>query len=101
MPSTVEQLSPSRVKITVEVPFTDLKPSMDKAYREIARSVNIPVSPGQGAAHGDRPTVRPWRRHPGSLQRLLAELLQRRRNENKLNPLAQPDLEVTKLEDGT
>ena len=42
MPSTVEQLSPTRVKITVEVPFADLKPSMDKAYAEIARSVNIP-----------------------------------------------------------
>src|SRR5215213_8591252 len=42
VPSTVEQLSPSRVKITVEVPFTDLEPSMDKAYREIAKSVNIP-----------------------------------------------------------
>ena len=35
MPSTVEQLSPTRVKITVEVPFADLKPSMDKAYAEI------------------------------------------------------------------
>ena len=32
VPSTVEQLSPTRVKITVEVPFADLKPSMDKAY---------------------------------------------------------------------
>ena len=42
MPSTVEQLTPSRVKITVEVPFTELKPSMDKAYRDIAKQVNIP-----------------------------------------------------------
>ena len=42
MPSTVEQLSPTRVKITVEVPFADLKPSMDKAYADIARTVNIP-----------------------------------------------------------
>ena len=42
MPSTVEQLSPTRVKITVEVPFADLKPSMDKAYAEVAKSVNIP-----------------------------------------------------------
>ena len=52
VPSTVEQLSPSRVKITVEVPFTDLKPSMDKAYREIARSVNIPGFAGA--------RCRPW-----------------------------------------
>ena len=42
VPSTVEQLSPTRVKITVEVPFADLKPSMDKAYAEIAKTVNIP-----------------------------------------------------------
>ena len=42
MPSTVEQLSPTRVKITVEVPFADFKPSMDKAYAAIAKSVNIP-----------------------------------------------------------
>src|SRR6185312_2109629 len=42
VPSTVEQLSPTRVKITVEVPFADLKPSMDKAYAEVAKSVNIP-----------------------------------------------------------
>jgi trigger factor len=41
VPSTVEQRA-HRVKITVEVPFTDLKPSMDKAYRQIAQSVNIP-----------------------------------------------------------
>ena len=44
MPSTVEQLSATRVKITVEVPFAELKPSMDKAYREIAKQVNVPGS---------------------------------------------------------
>ena len=39
MPSTVEQLSPTRVKLTVEIPFADLKPHLDKAYREIARDL--------------------------------------------------------------
>ena len=42
MPSSVDRLSPTRVKLTVEVSFDDLKPSLDKAYREIAKSVNIP-----------------------------------------------------------
>jgi trigger factor len=42
VPSTVEQLSPTRVKITIEVPFSDLKPSVDKAYQAIAQQVNIP-----------------------------------------------------------
>ena len=101
MPSSVEQLSPTRVKITVEVPFADLKASMDKAYAEVAKSVNIPgfrrgkVPPvvidqrfGRGAiiqeAFNDS-----WQRFYGAAV-----------TENKLSPLAQPDVEVTKLEDG-
>jgi trigger factor len=101
VPSSVEQLSPTRVKITVEVPFADLKPSMDKAYAEVAKSVNIPgfrrgkVPPlvidqrfGRGViiqeAFNDS-----WQRFYGAAV-----------TENKLSPLAQPDVEVTKLEDG-
>ena len=42
MPSTIEQLSPTRIKITVEVPFAELKPNLDKAYREISQSINLP-----------------------------------------------------------
>ena len=101
MPSTVEQLSPTRVKITVEIPFADLKPSMDRTYAEIARSVNIP-----GFRRGKVPPLvidqrfgrgvviqeafnNAW---PGFYGAALEE--------NKLAPLADPDLEVTKLEDG-
>jgi trigger factor len=101
VPSTVEQLSPTRVKITVEVPFADLKPSMDKAYAEIAKSISIPgfrrgkVPPmvidqrfGRGAviqeAFNDS-----WMRFYGAAV-----------SENQLAPVAQPELEVTKLEDG-
>ena len=42
MKSTVETLSPTRVKLSVEVPFDELKPSLDKAYRSIAQQVSIP-----------------------------------------------------------
>ena len=42
MPSTIEQLNPTRVKLTVEIPFDDLKPRLDKAYKDIAGQVNIP-----------------------------------------------------------
>jgi len=38
----VEELSPTRVRLSVEVPFEELKPSLDKAYREIAKQVRIP-----------------------------------------------------------
>lgn len=101
MPSTVEQLSPSRVKITVEVPFSDLKPSMDKAYAEVAKSVNIP-----GFRRGKVPPVVIDQRFGrgviiqeafnNSWQHFYGAAV----TENKLAPLAQPDVEVTKLEDG-
>src|SRR5260370_27914254 len=38
----VEELSPTRVRLSVEVPFDELKPSLDKAYREVGRQVRIP-----------------------------------------------------------
>jgi trigger factor len=40
--STVETLSPTRVKLAIEVPFSELEPSLKKAYREIAAQVAIP-----------------------------------------------------------
>lgn len=42
MKTDVERLNPTRVKLTVEVPFEELKPSLDKAYREVAKQINIP-----------------------------------------------------------
>src|SRR5690606_26087845 len=40
--STVETLSPTRVRLAIEVPFAELEPSLRKAYRAIAQQVNIP-----------------------------------------------------------
>ena len=42
MKSDVETLTPTRVKLTVEVPFDELQPSMDEAYARIAKSVTVP-----------------------------------------------------------
>jgi len=39
--STVERLSPTRVRINVEVPFDELKPDFDRAYKKIAQQVTI------------------------------------------------------------
>ncbi|MGO1183857.1 MAG: trigger factor [Micrococcaceae bacterium] len=40
--STAETLNPTRVKLDVEVPFDELKPSIDEAYKTIANQVQIP-----------------------------------------------------------
>ena len=49
--STVEQLSPTRVRINVEVPFEELKPDFDRAYKALAKQVRIPgFRPGKAPA---------------------------------------------------
>ena len=42
MKSTVETLEPTKVRLTVEVPYEDLKQDMDAAYRDIAKNVDVP-----------------------------------------------------------
>ena len=42
MKSAVENLEPTKVKLTVEVEYDELKPSIDHAYKHIAEQVNIP-----------------------------------------------------------
>ncbi len=42
MKSAVETLSPTRVKLHVEVPFDELKPDLDTAYKTIGGSIQIP-----------------------------------------------------------
>ena len=42
MKSTVEKLSPTRVRINVEVPFTELQPDIDTAFKEMAKQVRMP-----------------------------------------------------------
>jgi len=40
--SAVENVSPTRVKLTVEVPFEELKPALDAAYKRIADQITVP-----------------------------------------------------------
>ena len=101
MPSTVEKLSPSRVKLTVEIPFADLKPHLDKAYSEIAKSVTIP-----GFRKGKVPSVVIDQRFgrgavlQEAINAALPAAFEAAVVEAKLVPLGEPDVEVTRLEDG-
>ncbi len=101
MPSTVEQLSPSRVKLTIDMPFEELKPSLDKAYREIAQQVTIP-----GFRKGKVPSAIIDQRFGRGmvLQEAINDALPDAYGqavvEHTLVPLGQPEIEVTNLEDG-
>ncbi|EGD55599.1 trigger factor [Gordonia neofelifaecis] len=51
MKSTVEQLSPTRVKLNVEVPFEELSGDFDRAYKSLAQQIRIPgFRPGKAPA---------------------------------------------------
>ncbi|MDL9944683.1 trigger factor [Gordonia sp. ABSL11-1] len=51
MKSTVEQLSPTRVKLNVEVPFEELSGEFDRAYKSLAQQIRIPgFRPGKAPA---------------------------------------------------
>jgi trigger factor len=99
--STVEHLSPTRVKLAVEVPFDELKPNFDRAYREIAKQVRIP---------GFRPGKAPARildQRVGRdvvVQEVIREVVPVKYgeavSEAEVQPLGQPDIEVGPVEDG-
>ncbi len=101
MPSTVEQLNPTRVKLTIELPFTELQPNIDKAYNEIGKQVKLP-----GFRKGHVPTALIDQRfgRGAVLQEAINDALPGAYGaavaEHKVVPLGQPDVEVTKLEDG-
>jgi trigger factor len=40
--STVEKLSPTRVKLSIDVEFSELKPHIDGAYKTLSEKINIP-----------------------------------------------------------
>ena len=42
MKTDVETLSPTRVRLSIEVPFDELQPSVESAYKKIAAQVTIP-----------------------------------------------------------
>jgi len=40
--SDVEKLSPTRVKLSIDVPFNELKPHIDGAYKSLSEKISIP-----------------------------------------------------------
>jgi trigger factor len=99
--TAVEELSPTRVRLSVEVSFEELKPSLDKAYREVSQQVRIPG-------------FRPGRVPPAIIDRRIGRGAVLSEAVNDALPgfysqavqdadvlaLGQPDVEITQLDDG-
>ncbi len=101
MKSDVETLSPTRVRLSVEVPFDELKPSVDSAYKKIAGQITVP-----GFRKGKVPqSVIDQRVGRGAvLDEAVNEALPRIYGdvvtENDIKVLGQPDVDVTEFGDG-
>ncbi|GAA5025087.1 trigger factor [Actinopolymorpha pittospori] len=101
MKSAVETLSPTRVRLTVEVPFEELRTNLDTAYREIARQVTIP-----GFRKGKiPPQIIDQRVGRGvvleqAVNEAIPQLYVSALQENDVEPLGQPEVDVTNFADG-
>ncbi|HAN70899.1 MAG TPA: trigger factor [Actinobacteria bacterium] len=99
--SDVETLTPTRVKLTVEVPFDELQPSMDEAYARIAKSVTVP-----GFRKGKVPArIIEQRFGRGAVLEeavndALPKAYEKALQEHKLVPLSRPEINLDELEDG-
>ncbi len=101
MKSTVEQLSPTRVRINVEVPFEELKPDFDAAYKTLAQQIRLPgFRPGKAPARLLEARVGRGAVLEQVINAALPKKYSEAVTEADLRPLGQPEIEVTKLEDG-
>ena len=100
MKSAVENLTPTRVKLDVEVSFEELKPSIAEAYKTIATQVQVP-----GFRKGKVPNQlidqRVGRGHvlETAINSGLNGWYQEAVIENKLIPLSRPEVEITEVPD--
>ncbi len=101
MKSAAETMGPTRVKLTVEVPFDELQPNLDAAYKKIGGQIQVPgfrkgrVPPaivdqrlGRGAVLDEAVN--------DALPALYVQALQ----DNDLQPLGRPEVDVTRFADG-
>jgi trigger factor len=89
------------VKLTIEVPFEELKPSLDKAYKALSQQVRLKgFRPGKVPARLIDQYVGRGAVLQEAVNDALPELYGRAVEETELFVLGQPDVEITNLDDG-
>lgn len=101
MKTSVDKLSATRVKLTVEVPFEELQGEIDQAYKALAQQVTIP---GFRKGKAPRQLIDARIGRGPVLEQVVNDMLptryQQACEENELIVLGQPTIDITKLEDG-
>ena len=101
MKSTIEELGPTRVRMAIEVPWGDLAHAFGEVYKELGKQVRVP---------GFRPGKVPNRildQRIGRaavleqvVQHAVPEVYSEVVRENQVRVLSQPDVELTRMDDG-
>ena len=101
MKSAVETLSPTRVRLDIEVPFSEFQSHVDQAYKTIATSVNIP-----GFRKGKVPNALIDQRFGRSvvleeaINKAIPAFYAQAARENEVRVVGRPDVDLTELNDG-
>lgn len=101
MKSSTESLSPTRVKLTIEVPFEEFQPQLDEAYKTIGKQINVPgfrkgkVPPPIIDQRIGRSTVL-----DEAMNNALPDWYSQAVQESDIQPLSQPDIDLAKFDDG-
>jgi trigger factor len=99
--STIENLGPTRVRLAIEVPWGDLDHAFGEVYKELGKQVRVPgFRPGKVPnrildQRIGRPVVLEQ-----VVQHAVPEVYSEVVRENQVRVLSQPDVEVTRIDDG-
>jgi trigger factor len=98
--STAENLSPTRVRLSVEVPFEEVQPSLDAAYKKIASQLRVPgFRPGKVPARIIDQRIGRSAVLDEAVNEVVPKKYVEAAREHEVKALGQPDIEVTKLDD--
>ncbi|MER0106031.1 trigger factor [Corynebacterium sp. KPL2895] len=100
MKTTVDKLSDTRVKLTVNVPFAELDQEIDEAYAAIAQQVSIP---GFRKGKAPRQLIDARFGRGPILEQVVNDMLPSRYEQavqsEDLKVIGQPDVDISKIED--
>ena len=101
MKSEIETLSPTRIKLSVEIPFEELQPSLDEALTRIGKEINIPgFRKGKVPARVVEQRVGRGAVLEEAVNNAVPKAYDELVVENELRPIGQPKIDVTQIADG-
>ncbi len=99
MKSSVEKLSDTRVKVSVEIPIDELKPEIDQAYAALAQQVQIP---GFRRGKAPRQLIEARFGRGAVMEQVVNDTLSNRYgqllDEHELKVVSQPEIDLTKVD---